>query len=193
MKNDLKGIDGYSIPRDMTRPVKYTNGKWITGEEDGSFHLYNAFNNGGSGDTRKHKISILGLILSYNQNSGGLELLPDDFAASKEFFPNLHQFLAGRTLAKIVSEVEETSRQASKREGQTMEKEPCNVKFSNALRFDPTDSNGKCLHFTAATEGSIFVVFSTLPKDEDSWYYTEITPEKVAIYKVTWRSKYIMS
>ena len=163
--------------------MKYTDGKWLTGEEDGSFHLYNAFNNGGSGDARKHKVSILGLVLSYNQKSGGLELLPADLEASKQFFPDLHEFLSGRTLATIAIETEAVTRVANKRENAA--NPPCNVKWSNALRFDPTDSGGKCLHFTAATEGSLFVVFSTLPKDKTSWYYTEITPERVAIYKVT--------
>lgn len=183
MKRDLTGIEDYSIPRNMSRLVKYTDGKWLTGEEDGSFHLYNAFNNGGSGDARKHKLSILGLVLTYNQKSGGLELLPADFEASKQFFPDLHEFLAGRTLAKVAIDTEAVTTKASKREN--VANPPCNVKWSNALRFDPTDSGGKCLHFTAATEGSLFVVFSTLPKDKSSWYYTEITPERVAIYKVT--------
>lgn len=183
MKRDLTGIEDYSIPRNMSRLVKYTDGKWLTGEEDGSFHLYNAFNNGGSGDARKHKMSIFGLVLSYNEKSGGLEISPNDFEASKQFFPNLHEFLAGRTLARVAIETKAVTKLASKREPAA--NPPCNVKWSNALRFDPTDTSGKCLHFTAATEGNIFVVFSTLPKDKSSWYYTEITPERVAIYKVT--------
>lgn len=183
MKRDLTGIEDYNITRNMSRLVKFTDGKWLTGEEDGTFHLYNAFNNGGSGDPRKHKMSILGLVLSYNQKSGGLELSPPDFQASKQFFPDLREFLSGRTLAKVAIETEAVTRVGSKRESAASP--PCNVKWSNALRFDPTDSGGKCLHFTAATEGSIFVVFSTLPKDKSSWYYTEITPERVAIYKVT--------
>ena len=182
MKSDLTGIEGYSIPRDMSRLMKYVDGKWLTAKDDGSFHLYNAFNNGGSGDFKKRKVSILGLVLSYNQNTRGLELLPPDFKASKQFFPNLHQSLSGRTLAKIVMEGGDAYGVASKRE--TLASPPCNVKWSNSLRFDPTDSNGKCLHFTAATEGSLFVAFSALPKDKSTWYYTEITPERVAIYKV---------
>ena len=183
MKRDLTGLEDYSIPRNMSRLVKYTDGKWLTGEEDGSFHLYNVFNNGGSGDARKHKMSIFGLVLSYNEKSGGLELSPADFEASKQFFPKLHEFLAGRTLARVAIETTAVTKAASKREPAA--NPPCNVKWSNALRFDPTDTGGKCLYFTAATERNIFVVFSTLPKDKSSWYYTEITPERVAIYKVT--------
>ena len=185
MKKDLAGIEEYNITRNMSRLVKYTDGKWLTGEGDGSFHLYNAFNNGGSSDTKRRKMSIFGLVLSYNQKTAGLELLPEDFKASKQLFPNLPQFLVGRALAKIALEPDAATQLASKRETEAMVNQPCNVKWSNALRFDPTDSDGKCLHFTAATEGSLFVVFSTLPKDKSSWYYTEITPERVAIYKVT--------
>ena len=182
MKKDFTGIEGYKIPRNMSRLVKYTDGKWLTGEEDGSLHLYNAFQNGGSGDTKKKKMSILGLVLSYNQNTGGLELLAPDFKASKQFFPNLHGFLEGRTLARIDLKADDILALANKREATT--NQPCNVKWSNNLRFDPTDSNGKCLHFSAITEGSIFVAFSALPKDKSSWYYTEITPARAAIYKV---------
>lgn len=186
MKKDLIGADDYTIPRNMTRLMRYSDGKWQAGEEDGSFHLYNTFNNGKSGDAKNRKISVLGLVLSYNQNTGGLDLMQGDVSDSQKFFPDLPKFLTGRTLARIVLENDDSSKQGTKREAEssTTVQKPCNVQFSNALRFDPTDSNGKCLHFTATTEGSIYVVFSTLPKDQSSWYYTEITPQKVAIYKV---------
>ncbi|XP_068740594.1 uncharacterized protein [Montipora capricornis] len=184
MKKDLTGIEDYTIPRNMNRLMRFVDGKWQTGEGDGTFHLYNAFNNGRSGEVKKRKISVLGLVLSYNEDSGGLDLLTDDIKYSKKFFPNLPKTLTGRTLAKLVLENgDPASKQASKRQSESTLTQPCNVEFSNALRFDPTDTNGKCLHFTAATEGSIFVVFSTLPKDSSSWYYTEITPQRVAIYK----------
>ena len=185
MKKDLTGIEDYTIPRNMNRLMRFVDGKWQTGEGDGTFHLYNAFNNGRSGEVKKRKISVLGLVLSYNEDSGGLDLLTDDIKYSKKFFPNLPKTLTGRTLAKLVLENgDPASKQASKRQSESALTQPCNVEFSNALRFDPTDTNGKCLHFTAATEGSIFVVFSTLPKDSSLWYYTEITPQRVAIYKV---------
>ena len=139
--------------------------------------------NGNSGDPTKRKISILGLVLSYNQKTGGLELQPADFEVSKKFFPNLHDTFVWQRLATVVEESAVVSMRADKRE--TLANPPCHVQWSNSLRFDPTDGGGKCLHFTAATEGSLFVVFSALPKDKNTWYYVEITPEKVAIYKVT--------
>ena len=183
LKKDLIGNDDYRIPRNMSRLMKFSEGKWLTAEEDGSFHFYNGFMNGNSGDPRKHKISILGLVLSYNQKTGGLELLPADFEASKKFFPNLHDTFVWQRLASVVEESAVVSMTADKRE--TLTNPPCHVQWSNSLRFDPTDGGGKCLHFTAATEGSLFVVFSALPKDKNTWYFVEITPERVAIYKVT--------
>lgn len=191
MKMDLTGAAGYAIPRNMSRLMQYSDGKWQTGEEDGTFHLYNAFKTGQSRDPKNRKISVLGLVLSYNQNTGGLDLLADDLKDSQKFYPKIPDFLAGRTLAQIVPENSDASKQAIKRQEQSSGalKQPCNVEFSNALRFDPTDTNGKCLHFTASTEGSIFLVFSTLPRDHSSWYYTEITPQRVAIYKVTLAKK----
>ena len=180
-KNDFKGTKDFSdIPRNMSRLVRYDEGKWFTAENDGSFHLYNAFKNGKTGDPRQHKISILGLVLSFNQNTGGLSLLSHDLEASREFFPDLHDALAGRELGRAVSDV---SALADRRE--TLQDPPCNVKWSNALRFDPTETKGKCLHFTASSEGNIFVVFATLPVDKTSWYYIKITSQNVAIYKVT--------
>lgn len=180
MRNDLKGTKDFSdIPRNMSRLVRFNEGKWFTAEKDGSFHLYNAFRNGKSGDARQYKISILGLVLSFNQNTGGLSLLSNDVEVSKEFFPDLHDALAGRELGRAVIDYGVS---ADKRE--TLDDPPCNVKWSNALRFDPTETKGKCLHFTASSEGNIFVVFATLPIDKTSWYYIEITPQKVAIYKV---------
>lgn len=183
MRNDLKGTKDFSdIPRNMSRLVRYKDGKWFTAEKDGSFHLYNAFRNGKSGDPQQHKISILGLVLSFNPNTGGLTLLSRDFEASRVFFPNLHDTLAGKELGRAVLDSSISESGASKRE--TLADPPCNVKWSNALRFDPTEAKGKCLHFTASSEGNIFVVFATLPIDKTSWYYIEITPQKVAIYKV---------
>lgn len=181
MRNDFKGTKDFSdIPRNMSRLVRYDEGKWFTAEKDGSFHLYNAFKNGKTGDPREHKISILGLVLSFNENTGGLSLLSHDLEASREFFPDLHGALAGRELGRAVTDF---SVLADRRE--TLQDPPCNVKWSNALRFDPTETKGKCLHFTASSEGNIFVVFATLPVDKTSWYYIKITPQKVAIYKVT--------
>ncbi|KAL9961904.1 hypothetical protein ACROYT_G030940 [Oculina patagonica] len=183
MKTDLIGTDGYKISHNMSRLVKYEKGKWLTSEKDGSFHLYNSFNNGNSGNPRQHKISIMGLVLSYNEQEESLELLQSDLENSKQSFPDLRKSLVGKTLARVVTKANGKPKTGFKRA--TLVNPPCSVKWSNTLRFDPTDSSGKCLHFTASTEGKIFVVFSSLPNDKTTWYYVEIGPDRVAIYKTT--------
>ena len=182
MKADLIGIDGYKIANNLSCLVKYEKGRWFTSEKDGSFHLYNAFNNGNSGNPRQHKMSIMGLVLSYNEQRESLELLQSDLQSSKQSFPDIHLSLVGKPLASIVTKSQRRPKTGFKRA--TLVNPPCSVKWSNTLRFDPTDSDGKCLHFTASTKGKLFVVFSTLPNDKSSWYYIEIGPDKVAIYKV---------
>ncbi|KAL9985536.1 hypothetical protein ACROYT_G007953 [Oculina patagonica] len=54
------------IRHDMSRLVKFYKKKWYTSDNDGSFHLYGAFNNGHSSNTSQRKISVLGLVLTFN-------------------------------------------------------------------------------------------------------------------------------
>ena len=64
---------------------------------------------------------------------------------------------------------------------------PCNVKFTNAHMFNPASSSssvGRCVKFTAATEGDLFVVFASIPNDHRTWYHIQITKHGVAVYKV---------
>lgn len=168
------------IGRDMKRLVRYYKKKWYTTDRDGSFHLYGGFNNGNSGDTSQRKISILGLVLTFREADGSLVLSRSDFNASKKFFPTLSEELMETELARV----DMPSRKSDRRTADATPAQPCQIKWSNALRFDPTDSKGKCLHFTASTVGTIYVVFAALPKDSNSRYYVEISPERVAILKV---------
>jgi hypothetical protein len=63
---------------------------------------------------------------------------------------------------------------------------PCNLDWSkaNSRRFSLSVKNGKCLRFSAASLGDIFVVFATNPKNPLTWYYLQISPHGVALYKV---------
>ena len=61
---------------------------------------------------------------------------------------------------------------------------PCNVKWSNAMRFEPSEGEGKCLHFILVTEGTAYVIFSAVPNDKSAWYYVQISSHGVGIYKV---------
>ncbi|KAL9983627.1 hypothetical protein ACROYT_G005826 [Oculina patagonica] len=190
MFNDLPNAhrEGLNIERDMNRLVRYYKRKWYTSDHDGSFHLYSGFDNGNSDNTSQRKISILGLVLTFREADGSLVLAESDFKASKKYFPTLSEELVGTELARVDIPSKESDKTTTRRTDPPAEPtsaQPCQVKWSNALRFDPTDTNGKCLHFTASTAGTIYVVFAALPKDIDTRYYVQISPEKAAIYKGT--------
>ena len=173
------------IGRNTSRLVRFHNKRWRTSDQDGNFHLYGAFNNGDSKDIFRQKISIFGLILTFNEAEGTLTLSPEDYKASKKFFPTLEEQMTGVEFARL----EVLNKETVKRDSPpaVVSLKPCKVYWSNALRFDPTDAKGKCLHFTASAEGSIFLVFAALPKNDATWYYVEINSARVAIYKVGYK------
>jgi hypothetical protein len=62
---------------------------------------------------------------------------------------------------------------------------PCNVKWSNPFRFDPNDDkHDKCVHFTAFARGTVYIVFSSIPTNKETWYSIEISTNGVVVYKV---------
>lgn len=178
----------FNIGRNMTRLVKFYEKKWYTSDNDGSFHLYGAYGNRNTNNVSLRKISIFGLVLTFNEVDNSLVLDPSDFKVSKRFFPTLAEDMVGTQLARVYisstsSDKRSTSRQPSRAT------QLCQEKWSNALRFDPTDTEGKCLHFTASTAGTLFVIFAALPKEPESRYLVEISPEGVYIYKVKLATK----
>lgn len=65
---------------------------------------------------------------------------------------------------------------------------PCELKWSNNLMMvlpNNVKDEGKCLKFTAATEGEIFVVIASTPSDQKTWYIFQITTKGVVFYRVT--------
>ncbi|XP_078358108.1 uncharacterized protein LOC144642883 isoform X1 [Oculina patagonica] len=184
MENDLpRGPIGLmKIQRNMSREVRFKHGRWFTADTDGKFHMYSGYRNGKSAKLNRHKLSIFGLVLSYNSKYGSLELSEEDFNASKKIYPTLSKELVGFPLARV-NLLYSDSTSPLKRTTQTPTVIPCNVKWSNALRLDPTTTGGRCLHFTASSAGDIFVVFATVPSRSTTWYYVQIGINKVAIYK----------
>lgn len=71
---------------------------------------------------------------------------------------------------------------------------PCQLKWSNNLIMVLSDSqkDGKCLRFTAATEGEIFLVIATTPGDQNTWYIIHITTKGVIFYRVRYYFKYLL-
>ena len=184
MESDLvRGMDGaVKILKNMTREVRFKRGRWYTADEDGKFHMYSGYRNGKTAEIKKQKLSIFGLVLSYNSKDGSLELSDEDFNESKKIYPTLREEMVGFPLARFnrmysdsLNPVRRTPPAAPK---------PCNVKWSNALRLDPTTTGGRCLHFTASSAGDMFVIFATVPSKLSTWYYVQIGVNKVAIFKV---------
>ena len=71
---------------------------------------------------------------------------------------------------------------------------PCQLKWSNNLmmvlpqssseRPQQPQDEGKCLKFTSATEGELFVVIASTPSDQNTWYIFQVTTKGVIFYKV---------
>ena len=98
--NLARGVDGLGkIEKNMTREVKFTGGRWFTADEYGKFHLYSGYRNGKSGELRNHKLSIFGLVLTYNSKYGILDLFEEDFNESKRTYPTLREEMIGFPLA----------------------------------------------------------------------------------------------
>ncbi|PFX13522.1 C-reactive protein 1.1 [Stylophora pistillata] len=186
MVDDLPNahLSSFNIGHNMTRLVRFYKKKWYTSNENGSFHLFGAYSNSNSNNVSLRKMSIFGLVLTFDEADGSLVLYPSDFRASKTFFPTLTEDMIGVQLARVyMSSTRSGKRSTSGQPPKSVL--PCQVKWSNALRFDPTDTKGKCLHFTASTAGTLFVVFAALPKALDSRYLVQISPEKISTYKGT--------
>ena len=133
-------------------------------------------------------MSIFGLNLSYNEKKGFLYLDEEDYKSSKKVFPTLPTDLIGIPLARVESVSRDEH--ASKRSGSSAAPSigvPCHAEWSNVLRIDLEDMQGQCLHFTAASSGTIYVVFSASPKNFQARYLVEISTKKVVIFKVCWK------
>ena len=163
----------------------FRNGKWYTSDDKNTFHLYSGFA-GETSDIRKHKMSILGLRLSYNEKEGTLFLDDQDYSASKKVFSSLSNDLKGISLARVehVIGTNLDKRNLNPTTKPSIRGIPCHAEWSNILRMDLEDMQGKCLHFTAASSGTFYVVFSASPKQLDARYVVEISQAKVVIFKV---------
>lgn len=185
MNEDLAGTfnGARKITAQMEAYVKYFHGTWFTGSSYDDFEVSTACRSGGSSNVQKNdlKMCVQGMVLTYDPSSGFLTMTNDDWQVSKESYPKLTMEDAESDVLMARVEWPE-SRVFDLRE--VIGYLPCNVKWANAMRFDPSDTEGKCLHFTASSKGTFFVIFSAIPDDKDSWYYVEISPRGVAIFKV---------
>jgi len=184
MKEDLRDSHhgDVVIPKTMVRRIRFFDNRWFTSNDRKVFHLYNGFDNGGSGNPKNKKISVLGLVLSFEEKTGSLVLTNSDFEESKKIFPALHSSMKGSIIGRVEVDLKETVKLPSKlADVPAPVIKTCKVMFSNALRFDPT--GGKCLHFTAITTGTIYVMFAVSPGKPTSWYTIRIATDRIDIYK----------
>eukprot|EP00058_Branchiostoma_floridae_P020867 XP_002606357.1 hypothetical protein BRAFLDRAFT_67600 [Branchiostoma floridae] len=163
-----------------TLTLKFHDNKWFSIRTGGVPHLFDGYNNGGSNDVNGHKVSVRGLVMTYSEETGVLTVTESDFEASKQVVPELPDWVKGQAVAR--TEYKSLLKHLSNQQRVTSGDAPCNIKWSNAHRIDPT-GRGKCIHFTAASEGDIFVVFAGIPRNYETWLYIQISPEGVALYK----------
>lgn len=166
-----------TIPARMERVVKFFKGKWFVGDDVNHMDFMSTCK--AEGEEGDNKICIMGLTLKYYPDTGFLRLAKEDLTINKINYNSLREADVGRLFAHV-----EWPESHVFRFEEVVGYLPCNVKWSNALRFDPSDMEGKCLHFTVVSEETIFVVFSTVPNDRETWYYVQISPYGVGIFKV---------
>ena len=180
MQHELKGKDSLTIiSKDEEVFVRFLDGKWLTSKDGRSFHLFDSCSSGGSDDVTKRKVCIHNLVLTYEMDGAELSLDDDEFEIAETMFGNLNSNLKGQGVARVEWPAHHVFQMH-----EVVGYLPCNVHWSNILRFDPSDKGGKCLMFNAATKGTLFVIFSAIPAEEDAWYYIEISPYGVGIFKV---------
>lgn len=159
----------------MERYVRYFNGEWFAGTSHDDIDMTTSCSYGGE----NYKICIMGLVLTYNPRNGYLSLTKEDLDISKEAFPDLSEDYVGTIIAHTEWPAEDLFQMDT-----VVGYLPCNAKWSNALRFDPGNKEGKCLHFTASSKGTVFVIFAAVPERKTTWYYVQISSEGVGIFKV---------
>ncbi|XP_078696303.1 uncharacterized protein LOC144924689 isoform X2 [Branchiostoma floridae x Branchiostoma belcheri] len=159
--------------------LKFFRYKWFSSRKGFVPHLYDGYKNGKSNDVKEKKVSVQGLVMTYNEGTGVFTVKDDDFKESALLLKDLPDWVNGRDVAR--AEYKKLLNHLSEKID-TVGDVPCSIHWSNAHRFDPTDG-GKCIHFTAASEGDIFVVFASIPQNHETWIYIQISPEGVALYK----------
>ena len=164
------------ISPQMERFVKYFDGQWFTSKDPDNIDMLTACN---LGVVEDHEVCIFGMVLTYHEQNGYLTLSKKNFNLSKESFPSLKEEM----MDALVAQGEWPAKNIFNLDT-VVGYLPCNVKWSNAMRFDPSNKEGKCLHFTASSKGTIFIIFAAVPNNEDTWYYVQISTYGVGIFKV---------
>ncbi|XP_062505376.1 uncharacterized protein LOC134182065 isoform X2 [Corticium candelabrum] len=172
MQATLYGSGGRIIPAKSGHDVVYKDKKWYKKSQDGLVHLYNGFDNGNSGNLASQRVSILGLVLDYNDEDGTLYLTEDAYEASDIWHSSEASNLVNMSLAFFNPE---TIADIITPESPI----PCNVHWSNIDRM----AIDYCLKFSASSTSTIFVVLAAVPRLIDTWYYVRMARDEASIHK----------
>lgn len=173
MQADLHGSGGRVLPAKSGHDIVYQNNKWYKKAQDGVLHLYNGFDNGDSGVKESKRLSLLGLVMDYNEEDGTLYMTSDAYEASELWHSRDAEKLVNMSLAFFSAE---TAADVLTPEAPL----PCNVHWSNINRM----AIDYCLKFSASSESTIFAVFSAVPRLVDTWYYVRMARDEASIHKV---------
>ncbi|XP_077985124.1 uncharacterized protein LOC144439764 [Glandiceps talaboti] len=185
MKEDLKDSARImKIKKDEVIGLHYYGEMWFVEGSDGIARLADGYGNGGSRDLNNKKISVDGLVLTFIPGTKMLMLMDDDYEASLIEWPQLKIGLKGHYLARVEWPMSLRSANAEEKNfmNAAVTSLPCNVHWSNIQTFDIM-KDGVCTFFSAVSEGTIFVVFASVPRDRSTWYYVEISPSAASIHK----------
>ncbi|CAH1802432.1 unnamed protein product [Owenia fusiformis] len=178
MDRDITGI----VASDDIVQVSLKHKRWYTQRDETVLHLYDGFDNGQStSDLTLKRISIKGLLMTYDENNGMLRITNDDNNVMKKEGITISQKIVGRPIARVesLSKPNEDNKEDIASFKVAL---PCNVKWSNVHSFEPTEK-GSCVKFTAASAGDIFVVFALIPSKKDTWYTVHISSDSAGVYK----------
>jgi len=144
---------------------------WMYKYPDGSFSFDNMCP---LTDMYNPMLCVADLGMRYDEESGIIKFNRD---ASKYLDANETRLLYQDMPIGTVTQMGDNNAQLNQ-----IYKLPCGVQWTNAHRIDYAQESN-CVHFTASTRGSIYVVFSEIPKDKQTWYYVHITSRDVSFYQ----------
>ncbi|PAA55510.1 hypothetical protein BOX15_Mlig022132g2 [Macrostomum lignano] len=166
------------IPMKAKYRIIFKDGIWFATEPtQTSMHLYDGCEISESTEAR---ICFRNIMLNYDEKTGLLRVDPRVFPITKSRIPSLPEWLSGSIVARAHRLEMTKSIKADVFSGRAAL--PCNIRWLNSHRLDPKKQEN-CIHFTAASEGDIFVIFSAIPKDHTTWYYLQINSEGVSFYQ----------
>ncbi|CAH1802429.1 unnamed protein product, partial [Owenia fusiformis] len=158
MERDITGI----VASDDIVQVFLKHKRWYTQRDENVLHLYDGFDNGKStSDLTLKRISVNGLLMTYNENNGMFMITNNDFTVMKADSITISDKLVGRLIARVELLSKSTKDKSNKDITSSKVALPCEVTWSNVHSLNPTEE-GSCVKFTGASAGDIFVVFALI-------------------------------